>query len=63
MSDLSVFDRGTATVVGLDTGTDVIATLAGFDPAWSNEDVIAVEPGESARRSSSTCCHPAPATI
>jgi endonuclease YncB( thermonuclease family) len=49
MSDLSVFDRGTATVVGLDTGTDVIATLAGFDPAWSNEDVIAVEPGESAK--------------
>jgi endonuclease YncB( thermonuclease family) len=49
MSDLSLFDRGTATVVGLDTGTDVIATLAGFDPAWSNEDVIAVEPGESAK--------------
>ena len=48
MSDLRLFDRGTATVVDLDTGTDVIATLAGFDPAWSNEDVIAVEPGESA---------------
>jgi micrococcal nuclease len=48
MSDLRVFDRGTATVVDLDTGTDVIATLAGFDPAWSNDDVIAIEPGESA---------------
>ncbi len=48
MSDLRLFDRGTASVVGLDTGTDVIATLAGFDPAWRNDDVIAVEPGESA---------------
>jgi endonuclease YncB( thermonuclease family) len=48
MSDLRLFDRGTATVVDLDTGTDVIATLAGFDPAWSNEDVIAAKPGESA---------------
>jgi endonuclease YncB( thermonuclease family) len=48
MSDLRLFDRGTGTVVDLDTGTDVIATLAGFDPAWSNDDAIAVEPGESA---------------
>jgi endonuclease YncB( thermonuclease family) len=48
MSELRVFDRGTATVVDLDSGTDVIATLAGFDPAWRNDDVIAVEPGESA---------------
>jgi endonuclease YncB( thermonuclease family) len=48
MSDLRLFDRGTATVVDLDTGTDVIATLAGFDPALSNDDVLAVEPGESA---------------
>jgi endonuclease YncB( thermonuclease family) len=48
MSDLRVFDRGTATVVDLDTGTDVIAALAGFDPAWSNDDIIAVEPSESA---------------
>jgi endonuclease YncB( thermonuclease family) len=48
MSDLRLFDRGTATVVDLDTGTDVIASLAGLDPAWSNDDVIAVEPGESA---------------
>jgi len=46
MSDLRLFDRGTATVVDLDTGTDVIATLAGFDPAWSNEDAIPVAPGE-----------------
>jgi endonuclease YncB( thermonuclease family) len=48
MSDLRLFDRGTATVVDLDTGTDVIATLAGFDPAWSNDDAIPIEPGESA---------------
>jgi endonuclease YncB( thermonuclease family) len=48
MSELRLFDRGTATVVALDTGTDVIATLAGFDPAWSNDGTIAVEPGESA---------------
>jgi len=48
MSDLRLFDRGTGTVVDLDNGTDVIATLAGFDPAWSNEDAIPVEPGESA---------------
>jgi endonuclease YncB( thermonuclease family) len=47
MSELRLFDRGTATVVDLDTGTDVIATLAGFDPAWSNEDAIPVAPGES----------------
>jgi endonuclease YncB( thermonuclease family) len=47
MSDLRLFDRGTATVLDLDTGTDVIATLAGLDPAWSNEDVIPIEPGES----------------
>jgi endonuclease YncB( thermonuclease family) len=48
MSDLRVFDRGTATVVDLDTGTDVIASLAGFDPAWSNDDVVAIEPSGSA---------------
>jgi endonuclease YncB( thermonuclease family) len=47
MSDLRLFDRGTATVIDLDTGTDVIATLAGFDPAWRNDDAVAVEPGES----------------
>ena len=49
MTDFRLFDRGTATVVDLDTGTDVIATLAGFDPAWSSDDVVAVEPGESAQ--------------
>jgi endonuclease YncB( thermonuclease family) len=48
MTDLRLFDRGTGTVVDLDTGTDVIASLAGFDPAWSNDDAIPVEPGESA---------------
>ena len=48
MSNLRMFDRGTGTVFDLDTGTDVIATLAGFDPAWSNEDVIPLEPGSSA---------------
>jgi endonuclease YncB( thermonuclease family) len=44
MSELRLFDRGTGTVLDLDTGMDVIATLAGFDPAWANEDVIPVEP-------------------
>src|SRR5215213_4645788 len=48
MADLRLFDRGTATVVDLDTGTDVIAKLAGFDPAWSNDDVVPVDPGETA---------------
>jgi endonuclease YncB( thermonuclease family) len=48
MSDLRLFDRGTGTVFDLDTGTDVIATLAGFDPAWTNDDVIPVEPESSA---------------
>jgi endonuclease YncB( thermonuclease family) len=48
MSDLRLFDRGTGTVVDLDTGTDVIATLAGFDPAWRNDVAIPIEPGESA---------------
>jgi endonuclease YncB( thermonuclease family) len=48
MSDLRLFDRGTGTVVDLDTGTDVIASLAGFDPAWRNDDAIPIEPGETA---------------
>ena len=48
MSDLRVFDLGTGTLFDLDSGNDVIATLAGFDPAWRNDDVIAVEPGEAA---------------
>jgi endonuclease YncB( thermonuclease family) len=48
MSDLRLFDRGTATVLDLDSGTDVIATLAGFDPALSNDDVVPIEPGEAA---------------
>jgi endonuclease YncB( thermonuclease family) len=48
MSDLRLFDRGTGTVMDLDSGTDVIARLAGLDPAWSAEDVISLEPGASA---------------
>jgi endonuclease YncB( thermonuclease family) len=47
MGDFRLFDRGTGAVVDLDTGTDVIATLAGFDPARTNDDDITVEPGES----------------
>jgi endonuclease YncB( thermonuclease family) len=49
MSDFRLFDRGTATVADLDTGTGVIASLAGFDPARSSGDTIALEPGETAR--------------
>ncbi len=47
MSDFRLFDRGTGTVADLDTGTDVIAGLAGFDPARAVGDTIAVEPGEA----------------
>jgi endonuclease YncB( thermonuclease family) len=47
MSDLRLFDRGSGTVMNLDSGTDVIAKLAGLDPAWSAEDAIALDPGET----------------
>ena len=46
MSDFRLFDRGTGQVADLDSGTDVIASLAGFDPAFASTDVIAVEPGQ-----------------
>ena len=45
MSDLRLFDRGSGTVMDLDSGTDVIAKLAGLDPAWSAEDVVTLDPG------------------
>ncbi len=48
MSDLRLFDRGSGTVMNLDSGTDVIAKLAGLDPAWSSDDVITLDPGGSA---------------
>jgi endonuclease YncB( thermonuclease family) len=47
MSDLRLFDRGSGTVMNLDSGTDVIAKLAGLDPAWAAEDVISLDPGAS----------------
>jgi endonuclease YncB( thermonuclease family) len=48
MSDLRLFDRGSGTVMNLDSGTDVIAKLAGMDPAWSPENTISLDPGASA---------------
>lgn len=49
MADFRLFDRGTGNVVDLDSGTNVIATLAGMDPPWSASDVIALDPGDTTR--------------
>jgi endonuclease YncB( thermonuclease family) len=49
MSDLRLFDRGTGNVASLDSGTDVIASLAKFDPARGPADTIALEPGQATR--------------
>ncbi len=48
MGDFRLFDRGTGVVADLDTGTDVIASLAGFDPARTPADTVSVAPGASA---------------
>jgi endonuclease YncB( thermonuclease family) len=48
MGDFRLFDRGSGRVAALDSGTDVIARLAGFDPARAASDVIALDPGSSA---------------
>lgn len=48
MNDLRLFDRGSGTVFDLDSGTAVIARLAGFDPAWAPGDTITLDPGKSA---------------
>jgi endonuclease YncB( thermonuclease family) len=48
MGDFRLYDRATGTTIELDSGTDVIAGLAGFDPPRSAADTIAVPPGESA---------------
>jgi len=47
MSDLRLFDRGPGSVTDLDTGTDVIAELAGIAPARGASDVITLEPGDA----------------
>jgi hypothetical protein len=47
MGDVRLVDRGTGTTAELDTGTDVIASLAGIKPARSASDVIAIDPGET----------------
>jgi endonuclease YncB( thermonuclease family) len=49
MSDFRLLDRGTSNVVAIDTGVDVVAKLAGLDPAWSAADTIEVAPNGSAR--------------
>jgi endonuclease YncB( thermonuclease family) len=49
MSDLRLFDRGTGAVAPLDSGTDVIASLAKFEPARGAADSIALEPGQATR--------------
>jgi endonuclease YncB( thermonuclease family) len=48
MTSFRLFDREPGRVADLDAGVDVIAGLAGFDPAWAAGDVIVVEPGLSA---------------
>ena len=48
MSDFRLFDRVPGTTIELDSGTDVIAGLAGFDPPRSAADEIAVAPGAAA---------------
>jgi endonuclease YncB( thermonuclease family) len=48
MNDFRLFDRGAGVVYDLDTGTDVIASLGGFDPAFGPGDVIAVDPDGAA---------------
>jgi endonuclease YncB( thermonuclease family) len=49
MSDFRLLDRSTGNVVNIDTGVDVVAKLAGLDPAWSAADTIEVVPTGSAR--------------
>lgn len=48
LPDVRLFDRATAQTYTLDTGVDVIASLAGFDPAWTANDVISLEPDQTA---------------
>ncbi len=48
MSDFRLYDRAPGTTIELDSGTDVIAGLAGFEPPRSADDDIAVGPGDSA---------------
>jgi endonuclease YncB( thermonuclease family) len=48
MSDFRLYDREPGATFDLDSGTDVIAGLAGFDPPRSADGQIAVAPGESA---------------
>ncbi|MDQ3225439.1 MAG: hypothetical protein M3Q50_02245 [Chloroflexota bacterium] len=47
MNEFRLFDRGTGAVAELDSGTDVIASLAGFDPARAAADTIAIDPAAS----------------
>lgn len=48
MSDIRLLDRSTGAVATLDSGTDVIAGLAGMRPAHGPSDTIAVDPGDTA---------------
>jgi endonuclease YncB( thermonuclease family) len=48
MPELRLFDRASGQVYDLDTGVDVIASLAGFDPAWTAGDLIEIAPGATA---------------
>jgi hypothetical protein len=48
MSDVQLVDRATGTVTELDSGTGVIAELAGIDPALAPEDAIEIAAGEEA---------------
>lgn len=49
MNDFRLLDRGTGVAANLDTGTDVIASLAGYEPARGANDTIALEPGAAAQ--------------
>ena len=49
MSDFRLFDRGAGQVADLDSGTDVIASLAGIKPAYAPGDAITIDPGQSTK--------------
>jgi endonuclease YncB( thermonuclease family) len=49
LPEVRLFDRAAGQVYDLDGGTGVIASLAGFDPAYGPGDTVTLEPGATAR--------------
>lgn len=49
LADARLFDRTGEQSYALDGGADVIASLAGFEPAYGANDVVTLDPGGSAR--------------